>query len=312
MGYFSCVLSPKLPVCLDCFRMLLEEYELTAQLLLDLGCPLLNVSDTVSAAASWLQGISKSEDRGKFLEWIINHILGQKTCTETGIESLGLFSKQAEIKAFLEGRMREEREKKVWANLFSILHTHSKPDSSRYEILADLNHRSDFIDAIAENVSFSDEMNKPIPVLNYQMEKEVKKSKSSNPSRSKSSALQILRKVKDGKENLEKSSNSKDDQAAPGVSSDSTSLDLLSGLERFAEGSGKLTACTKEFETKYNSELKPVLKNKTTFTALNSHQVSDFAANISDLRGFLDGASSTIDNINTINNILTTTQINNK
>jgi len=304
---------------------MLAEYELTAGLLLDMQCPLLNVSETVPAAASWLEGISKSEDRGKFLEWIINHIHGQQTCTETGLASLGLFSKQAEIKAFLEGKMKEEREKKVWADIFSILHSHSKFDRSRDDIMADLNHCNDFTDAIAETVSFNDQMNKPIPILNYQLEKEVKKSKLSTPRLSRSSVERILRKVEDGKENLQNSFLSKDGPAAlgslskdgpaalgslskddPGISSDSTSMDLLSGLGRFAERSGKLTACSKEFETKYNSELKPVLKNKTTFTALNSSQVSEFAEKISDLRGFLDGANNTINNINNISNILTT------
>jgi len=268
-----------------------------AQQLVEQNCPLLHRTDSVDRVVAWLQGLPHSEERKKFLEWGFELLTGQSTLLTTNIVTLGLVSK-SEAKDFLDGCMKGKRYEDIWNSIFSLISTHFQFDRTKDELLNNFDRAVRFEDELAFGVSFSDQLQKPLPLLDYQLEKDVAKFQSSSNKLSLNIIKTLQSKVELERDNL---MIHEDDIYKGSVRVGVDSRGCSERLERFEGESGKLSTCVEKMRNKYSSELKPALKNKSTFQPADTVQVSQMCDKSRRLREFLDASQTTFNVSNNMN-----------
>eukprot|EP00088_Acartia_fossae_P016581 TRINITY_DN1929_c0_g1_i21.p1 TRINITY_DN1929_c0_g1~~TRINITY_DN1929_c0_g1_i21.p1 ORF type:complete len:338 (-),score=73.08 TRINITY_DN1929_c0_g1_i21:178-1191(-) len=175
----------------------------TVDLLLTLNCPYINKSQSSSDILQWIQNIDKNtEERSLLLKWILENLGENAANPSQALLSLGIFNKSQQCQLFVDGALKKEQEARfAWQALFDLLEANSKDTVTKDDCLVQKKRAEDFLDALLENFNPRDQLEKPIPLLDYALEKEIGKKKSSG-SIPRHVIQNIHSKVNEEKENL--------------------------------------------------------------------------------------------------------------
>jgi len=266
--------------------------------LISLNCPYINKVDSKENILQWIQNIDQSKDEKNFLlQWIFNVIGETNVSSSQSLTNLGIL-KSGESDKFIQGSLSRNKQRSVWTALFHILSAHTKNDLTKEDCLQTKSRLEDFLDNVTESVYLHQQLDKPVPILDYALQKELSKHKYSGGGISRSVLNDILQKVLQEKQNLGcklDTSASQQDIDISDISNENTVIqkdveNLTNECDRLVKEEGG------RFEAKYESDLKPVLNESNVRdgkpAVIRTDDMGRFCDVVNDMSRFLHGSQS--------------------
>lgn len=276
------------------------------ELMVALNCPYINKSQSTESIAEWIQSIdTNKQDKKLLLQWIFQ-VTGDYTGSLTqSFLQLGIFDTEDECQLFLDGKMKKKSSQNIWKTLFSFLHNNSQVELTDEDCVEKKEVLDSFVDTLLTSINLRDQLDKPVPLLDYALEKELAKSKLSG-SVPRSALETILDKVEEEKANL---TNKLEERQCDEVDvCDRTEDDIRDNLKLLTTECDKLQISTHAFAVKYDAELAPVLASEVSNNLTHQqnfsleseipqltpdipHLTPEFIKVTSDMRKFLHGSN---------------------
>jgi len=237
------------------------------ELMVALNCPYINKSQSKESIAEWIQSIdSNKQDKQLLLQWIFQVTGDYSGSLTQSFLQLGIFDTEDECKVFLDGKLKRKSSHNIWKTLFSFLHNNSQIDITDEDLVEKKEIMDSFVDTLLTSINLRDQLDKPVPLLDYALEKELSKSKLSG-SVPRSSLQTILDKVEDEKGNL--TSKLEERQADRVDDCDSNQHNIADNLKLLTAECDKLQLSCQTFGMKYEAELAPVLASEARNNQFN-------------------------------------------
>lgn len=245
------------------------------ELMVALNCPYINKSQSKESIAEWIQSIdSNNQDKKLLLQWIFQVTGDYSGSVTQSFLQLGIFDTEDECKLFLDGKMKKKSSHNIWKTLFSFLHNNSQVDMIDEDLVEKKELMDSFVDTLLTSINLRDQLDKPVPLLDYALEKELGKSKLSGTV-PRSSLETILDKVEDEKGNL--TSQLEERQGSSTDVSDSNDDNIAENLKLLTTECDKLQLSCQTFGSKYEGELAPLLASEASTNVANHQQPPQYS-----------------------------------
>jgi len=220
-----------------------------------LGCSFLEKVE-VSSNKEWINDLflQPTQERKKMLIWCLKMVDSSFEFMKIDdfLVASGICRSSDEAKSFVSGEISRNKQVNVWQALAMIV----DEDSLELEKITEMHAKSgSFIDALAENVNFEQQMKAPLEITPYHLERELKSRKMVDAPQIKvfKNVLGLAQVEKQNLLQFESASN-KDE------------LDDQDVLEKLSAKCDEISESMEGFDVKFRAELEPWLVGRSAST----------------------------------------------